>query len=99
MKFSYRLVASSIIYATFLKNKIDRFFDGVDEEESTEDEDFGKIQSSLGKESVPLLMSENKGTKWLFICWRLCKSYKHTRILTSMGHPNFFYINVPQIFL
>ena len=44
------------------------FLDGVDEEESAEDEDFGKIQSSLGKESIPFLMSENKGTKCLFIC-------------------------------
>ena len=76
LKFSYRLVASCIICATFLKNKIDRFFDGVDEEESTEDEDFGKIQSSLGKESVPLLMSENKGTRLLFICLR-CQCVIH----------------------
>ena len=77
LKFSYRLVASSIICATFLKNKMSKFFDGVDEEESTEDEDFGKIQSSLGKESVPLLMSENKGTRLLFICLR-CKCEVHT---------------------
>ena len=59
-KFSYRLVASSLFCAAFLKNKMSKFFDGVDEEESAEDEDFGKIQSSLGKESVPLLMSGNK---------------------------------------
>ena len=60
VKFCYRLVVSSIICATFLKNKLRELLDGVDEEESTKDEDFGKIQPSLGKESVPLLMSENK---------------------------------------
>ena len=60
VKFCYRLVASSIICATFLKNKLGELFDRIDEEKSTEDEDFGKIQSSLGKESVPLLMSGNQ---------------------------------------
>ena len=76
VKFCYRLVASSIICATFLKNKLGELFDRIDEEKSTEDEDFGKIQSSLGKESVPLLMSGNKRTKWLFPCFR-CKSVVH----------------------
>ena len=90
LKLSYRLVASSLICAAFLKNKMGEFFDGVDEEESTEDEDFGKIQSSLGKESVPLLMSGNKRTKWLFPCFR-CKSVVH--IGKSYDVSYYFYNN------
>ena len=38
-------------------------FNGVYEEESTEDKNLGQIQSSFGKEAVSFLMSENKETK------------------------------------
>ena len=81
LKFSYRLVTSSLICAVFLKNNMGEFFDGVDEEESAEDEDFGKIQSSLGKESVPLLMSENKGTRLLFISFAVPMCNSHWQII------------------
>ena len=42
-------------------------FNGVYEEESTEDKNLGQIQSSFGKEAVSFLMSENKETKCMLI--------------------------------
>ena len=68
--FCYRFVASPIVCATLLKKEMSELFNGVYEEESTEDKNFGQIQSSFGKEAVSFLMSENKETK-ITIYWRI----------------------------
>ena len=67
ISFSYRFVASPIVCATLLKKEMRELFNGVYEEESTEDKNLGQIQSSFGKEAVSFLMSENKETKCMLI--------------------------------